>query len=158
MSDIKTAFAAGSTLTCTLASLTTGSSRESTVIDNSTNKYLDALVMLKVKFANTAVGTDPWVYVYGYGTVDGGTTYPDNVTGTDAAITLDNPVNLKLLGAVSAAQNVTNIGGPWSMASLFGGILPEKWGIVVKNSSNITLTGTEGDHAKLWQGIYNTVA
>jgi hypothetical protein len=158
VSDIKTAFGAGGqTFTITLASLATGSSRESTSIDNTTNLYIDALVMLQVKFANTAVGTDPWVYVYGYGTVDGGTTWPDAVTGTDAAITLNSPANLRLLGAVSAAQNATRKGGPWSMASVFGGILPAKWGIVVRNSSNIALTATEADHAKLWQGVYQTV-
>jgi hypothetical protein len=158
MSDIKRAFgASGQTFTITLASLASASSRESTSIDNSSNKYLDALVMLQVKFANTAIGTDPWVYVYAYGTVDGGTTYPDAVTGSDAAITLNSPTNLRLLGAVSAIQNLTRKGGPWSVAACLGGVLPERWGIVVRNSSGIALTGTEGDHAKLYQGVYETV-
>jgi len=39
----------GVTITCTLASLTSGSSRESTVVDNTSNLFQDALVQISVK-------------------------------------------------------------------------------------------------------------
>lgn len=160
MSNVKTAYGTqGQTLTCTLASLSSGSARESTAIDNRTNVWLDALVMLKLKTATGTIGSDPYGYVYAYGTVDDGTTYPDTVTGSDAAITLNTTTQLRLLGAVwLGAQSTTYKGGPWSVASVFGGKLPAFWGIVVKNNCGVALDSTEGNHAKLWQGIYATVA
>jgi hypothetical protein len=155
MSDIKTKYGANAqTITVTLASLASASARESTAIDNRTDLFLDALVFVQVKFANTAVGTDPFVYVYVAGTVDDGTTWPDAVTGSDAAITLDATPNVRLLGAVFAVQNTTKKSGPWSVAQAFGGAMPAKWSIVIKNNSGIALTSTESDHKKLYQGIY----
>lgn len=163
MSDVKTGFSAtAQTLTCTLASLASSATagRESTVIDNSSNKYLDALVMLQAKLQTGTPANDKAIYVYAYGTVDTTTpTYPDKVTGADAAITLDDPHNVKLIGTLfaAAAGGLTWKGGPWSVAAAFGGVLPEKWGIVVRNFTGVTLSATEGDHKKLWQGIYSTV-
>ncbi len=51
-------------LTITLASLANNGQRESTVIDNSSNKYLDALVSVKVKTGAGTPGTGPVVNVY----------------------------------------------------------------------------------------------
>jgi len=95
-----------------------------------------------------------------YGTVDTGTPlYPDAVTGTDANITMNDPTQLQLLGTIYAptAGGLTWKGGPWSVAQKFGGVLPEKWGIVVRNFTGFALTATEGDHKKLYQGTYATV-
>ena len=122
MSDVKTAYGTnGQALTITLASLadSTSAGRESTAVDNSSNKFLDALVLAKVKIANSgAIALPSAVFVYAYGTVDGGTTYGDTVTGSDAAITLTNPPNLKQLGLIyTPAINTTYKGGPWSVAS-----------------------------------------
>jgi hypothetical protein len=163
MADVKTAYGAtAQAFTCTLASLASSATagRESTVIDNTSDEYVDALVMLQAKLQTGTPASDKAIYCYAYGTVDTSTpTYPDKVTGADAAITLDDPTQLKLLGTIFAfaAGGLTYKGGPWSVASVFGGVLPQKWGIVVRNFTNITLTATEGDHKKLWQGIYATV-
>lgn len=147
-------------ITCTLASLGAGSSRESTAVDNTTNLYRDALVMVKVKNHATSAPTgDKAVYVYVYGTVDtAGPTYSDAATGTDAAITPDSPTHLKPLGVLqftAAAQ--TKKGGPWSVAAAFGGRLPEKWGLVITNATGFTLDATEGNFSKLYQGIQEQV-
>ena len=163
MADVKIAYGTqGQGITCTLASLASSASagRESTGVDNRTNKYLDALVRVSIKTQNsgTISTTDPWVYVFAYGTTDDGTTYPDNVTGTDAAITLNTISQLPIIGAIHvAAINTTYHGGPWSVASAFGGVLPAFWGIVVKNSCGTALSATEGDHIKQYQGVYSTV-
>lgn len=162
MSDVKEAFgSSGQALTITLTSLAdaTSAGRESTVVDNTSNLFLDALVMAKIKTQNSGtISTPSAVFVYAYGTVDGGTTYPDTVTGADAAITLNSPTQLKLLGAIYvAAINTTYKGGPWSVASLFGGRLPAKWGIVVVNDCGTALTATGSDHVVQYQGVYNTV-
>lgn len=163
MSDIKTGYGSnGQALTITLASLADSATagRESSSVDNSSNKFLDALVMAKVKPQNSGSIISPSaVYVYAYGTVDGGSTWPDAVTGSDAGITMNNPTQLRLLGIINvAAINTTYKGGPWSIASVFGGRVPEKWGVVVLNDCGTALSATGSDHAVIYQGVYATVA
>jgi hypothetical protein len=162
MASVKQAFGTtGQSLTITLTSLADAAGRESTYVDNGTNLYLDALVMAVIKTQNSGTISDPKaVYVYAYGTSDTGTpTYPDAVTGSDAAITPNDPSNLKLLGTIGvAAINTTYKGGPWSVASLFGGKLPERWGVVVYNDCGTALSATGSDHYVKYQGVYATVA
>lgn len=162
MSDIKTAYgSSGQALTITLASLADSSTagRESTSVDNSSNKFLDVLIAAKMKTQNSGSVSSPFsCFVYAYATADGGTTWPDAVTGTDAAITLDSPTNLRFLGAVYfSAINQQHKGGPWSLASVYGGRMPEKWGVVVVNDAGTALSATGSDHAVWYQGIYSTV-
>lgn len=160
MADVRTAYGnAGQALTITLTSLADASGRESTAVNNATEKFLDVLVTTRIKTQNSGTISAPSaVFVYAYGSVDGGSEYPDAVTGTDAAITLNSPTQLKLLGIVYvAAINTTYKGGPWSFASLFGGKMPERWGVVVYNDCGTALSATGGDHAVEWQGIYASV-
>jgi hypothetical protein len=161
MANVKSEYGTnGQTITCSIASLASAAARQSTAVDNTGNKYLDALVMVAVKnHATTAPTGDKAVYVWAYGTVDDGTTYTDAATGTDGGVTLDSPRHVVLLGAIyftAAAQ--TKKAGPWSVAKAFGGVLPAKWGIVIDNQTGAALDTTEGNHKKLYQGIYATVA
>lgn len=162
MSDIKTAYGSnGQAFTITLASLTSSATagRESTAIDNTGDKFLDVLVFLKIKTGSGAAANDQAVIVYVYGTVDNGSTWPDAVTGSDAAITFNSPTQLSELGRVYAPTATTTFkGGPWSVARLFGGVMPAKWGIAVRNYQGQTLSATGGDHAALYQGIYAAVS
>jgi len=146
----------GQTLTITLASLTNNSLRQSTVIDNTSDLFQDVLLMLKIKSGASSTVSTGVVNVYAYATVDNGTTYTDTATGTDGAITPTSPTNLRFLGQLNVVANSTTyVGGPWSIAAAFGGIMPAKWGIVVENKTGGTLDATEGSHAKLYQGIYS---
>lgn len=156
MADIKAKFGtSGQTITCTLASLTNNSARASTALDNSTNVYLDALVFLSIKSGASGTATTGYANIYAYGTADGGTNYTESATGSDAGITLVSPTNLKLIGIINIVANSTTYkAGPYSVAAAFGGILPEKWGIVVENKTGGTLDGTEGNHLKIYQGVY----
>lgn len=160
MSDIKVAYATAAAFTITMASLADSGTvgRESLSVDNASTKYLDALVTGKIKTQNSgAISAPSAVFVYVYGSIDG-TTFPDTVTGADSAITINNPTQLKLLGAIyAAAINTTYKGGPWSVASLFGGRMPMEWGIVVVNDCGTALSSTEGDHGFSYQGVYNTL-
>lgn len=158
-SDIKTKYGTqGQTLTATLASLASGSARESASIDNRTNLFLDILLFLQLKTGAGTIGSDAYAYVYAAGTVDDGTTWPDTVTGADAAITLNATTQLRLLGAVwLGAASTTYKAGPWSLASVFGGVVPAEWSIVVKNNCGVALSATEGDHKKLYQGIQSQI-
>lgn len=163
MADVKTAYGTnGQALTITLASLADASSagRESTVVSNGTNLFLDVLISAKIKTQNSgSIAAPSAAFLYAYATSDGGTTYPDTVTGTDAAITLNSPTQLKLLGAIyAAAINTQYKGGPWSLAALYGGKMPNSWGIVVVNDTGTALSATGSDHGVWYQGVYATVS
>lgn len=163
MADIKTGYGtSGQVITITLTSLADSSTagRESTAVNNATDAYLDVLIAGKLKTQNSgSIAAPSAAFVYAYASVDGGADWPDTVTGTDAAITLNNPTQLKLLGAIyAAAINTQYKGGPWSLASLYGGRMPERWGIVVVNDTGTALSSTGSDHVFEWQGIYATAA
>lgn len=157
MANIKAAYGTSNqTITLTGTSLAATSARESTAVDNTTNLFLDALVVVRTKMGATTPINDKTVYVYAYGTVDGGTIYPDTVTGTDAAITLNSPTQLALIGSIAVpAVSTTYTSRPMSVAAAFGGVLPAKWGIVLLNSSSV-LSATAGDHVLRYQGVYAT--
>jgi hypothetical protein len=163
MASIKTAYgSSGQALTITLTSLADSSTagRESTVVSNVTDLFLDVLVTCKIKTQNSgSIAAPSAAFVYAYASVDGGSEYPDTVTGSDAAITMNSPTQLKLLGAVyAAAINTTYKGGPWSVAALFGGRMPERWGIVVQNDTGTALSSTGSDHVVEYQGVYATAS
>lgn len=158
MSTIKSLYGTnGQAITCTLTSLANasgpqGAGRASTAIDNTSNLFLDALVQLKIKTSASALANDKAIYVYAYGTADGGTDYTDGITGTDAGFTATNPPNVKLIGVINAvAVSTTYVGGPFSVAAAFGGMLPDHWGIFVVNFTGQALDATV---ASAWyQGV-----
>jgi len=150
--DIKSKYGSPATITCTLASLVTTAARSCLAVDNTSTLYLDVLVQVQIKSGAAATSTTGYVNVYAYGTADGGTTYAEGA-GTDAAITLTSPANVKLIGRLNVVANATTYKSePFSVAAAFGGVLPQKWGIIIENQSGGTLDGTEGSHLKLYQG------
>lgn len=159
MANIKVAYASSASITATLASLTSGSVRECTAIDNTTNLYVDALVYLAIKLQTGTPTGDKAIFVYAYGSEDG-TNYTDNATGSDAAVTMRSPSNLVLIGVIATPDSgaLTYKSNPMSIAKAFGGVLPRKWGIVIKNSTGVTLDATEGNHTKSYTGVYYTAA
>jgi len=154
MSSIKELIGSDSTFTCTLASLGSGSSRESTAVNNTSDLFLDVLVQLQIKSGASGTATTGYVNIYAYGTCDSGTTYTEGATGSDAGITLTSPTNLRLIGRINVVANaITYKGSPMSVAAAFGGSMPRKWGIVVENQSGGSLDSTEGNHLKLYTGV-----
>lgn len=156
MADLKIKFGTSTALAVTFASLASSATagRESTVVDNTTNLFVDALVYLKIKLQTGTPANDKCVYVYAYGSEDG-TNYTDNATGSDAAITLRDPTNLRLIGVIAMPDSggLTYKSNPMSVAGAFGGLMPRKWGIVIRNYTGVTLSATEGDHAYTFTGI-----
>lgn len=157
--NVKVAYGGDTAITCTLASLATAGARECTALDNSSNLYLDAFVRLQCALQAGTPGSDKVTNVYAYGSEDG-TNYTDNATGSDAAVTLRAPTNLRWIGAIQMPDSgaLTYKSHPMSIAWAFGWWLPTKWGIVVENRSNVTFNATEGNHAKAYNGVYATVA
>jgi len=148
-------------ITCTLASLANNAARESTAILNTSVLHLDDLVQVRIDLADGGtIASDKKVYVYAYGTVDLTTPiYPDRVTGTDAAIVLDAPTQLKLIGVIECAAYVTVTktiftSEPLSVAKAFDGIMPQKWGIVVENKTSIAFRASETNQKKIFQGVW----
>jgi len=152
-------------ITCTITSLassTSGAGRSSTAVNNTSNLWLDALVFAAVKTSSSALANDKAVYVYAYGTADGGTTYTDGITGSDANFTAtvgtgQYPMALRPLLTISTPSSSTTYdAGPVSVAQAFGGVLPDHWGVFVLNITGQNLDASVGS---VWyQGIYSTVA
>lgn len=159
-------------ITITLAGLATSSGltagRESTVVDNTTNKYLDALVSGQITTGTTpTVNTTIAVYVYTPLKVAGSTfTYPiataTALTAVDAAATFENG---QLGGAVrfacAATVNATSdraYNFSFSVAQLFGGVMPLKWGLWVAHSTVVNLNATAGNHYFHYVGIKADIA
>jgi hypothetical protein len=159
-------YTAAASLTLTLTSLADGGFRESTAVDNSSNKYVDALVGGKIQIG--APSADGTIAIYAYGSYDG-TEYTAGLTGTDGTVTwgttgntgLDGANNLPLLCVISVDATDDNDDarwGPCSVAQAFGGILPTKWGIVVKNSTGASLHATGTNNECQFMGIKFDIA
>ena len=160
-------YASPAPVTITYASLADGGYRESTAVDNSSNKYIDALVGGIVRIGSpTADGT---IAIYAYGTYDG-TEYTAGLDGSDGTITwgttpsttgVDGYLNLPLLGVISVDGTDDSDDarwGPFSVAQAFGGILPQKWGVVIKNSTGASLHATGTNNECQYMGIKFDVA
>lgn len=142
-------YSANTAITMDLANLATSSTflagRESSQIDNTSNKFVDALVSGFVSVgttptANTVIG----IYVYGADT-SLATTALDVLDGTDSAETLTNAgilAALKLGASVAvpaATSDVQYIVLPFSVAALFGGVMPKFWGLFVSHNTAVNL-------------------
>lgn len=154
MSTIKNAYAAAAALTCTLTSLADNGARESTVVDNTSNLYLDALLRIKT---NGLAGSTGLMNVWAYAAL-GDTDYTDGATGSDAGFTAANIQNAKLVAVIQMNGTTAVIAGPVSVAAAFGGVLPDKWGLIFENKSGAALSATAGDHVVEYEGITATVA
>lgn len=137
---------------------------ESNVIDNTTNKYDDAL-LAGTWTAGTTPTTNTNVYVYVFAVRDDSPTYPDVFDGTASAETLTSAGVgagfLKLAGALfidSTTSDRVYSFGPVSVAQLFGGIMPPKWGIFITHNTGANSNSTAGNHVWKYTGIKYDVA
>lgn len=145
-------------LTLTIASLSNGSARESTVVDNTSNLFMDVKLAVKVKTNAAGTAATGAVNIFVYATADGGTTYSGGATGSDAAYT-NNKDALIFLGSLPTVANATTYVSMFSLSRAFGyGGIPAKWGIVIDNQSGAALDSTAGNHSAVYQGINATVA
>jgi hypothetical protein len=142
------------TITITVASLANNGQRESTAVDNSTNGWVNALVSGKIKTGASGTTSTGTVNVYAYGSADGGTTYSDSATGTNAGITLTSTPNAKCIGTINCVANATTYEfGPFAVAKAFDNELPAFWGLIFENKTGGTLDATAGNHDVHYQGI-----
>lgn len=139
----------GTSITMDLANLATSSTwiagRESSEIDNTTNKYVDALVSGSISVGTTpTANTTITVFVWG-SDVSLATTAIDVLDGTDSAETLTNTGIRDALrtGAVinvpAATSDVAYPVLPFSIAALFGGVMPRFWGLFATHNTGANL-------------------
>ena len=140
MATIKQIFNTAGTATITLASLTNGSGRASTNIDNSTGLYFSADIRVRVT-TGTATATS-FVEVFLIRSEDG-SSYDDAFGGSDAAYT---NVNAILLGTLSTPASTTAYSKVFDTAEL-GLTLPAKWCIGIVNRTGNTISATAGNHS-----------
>lgn len=171
MATINIAYSANTAITIGLATTPLGSSatwiagRESNEIDNTTNKYDDALVQGKVTVGTTpTANTTINVYVWGADT-SLATTAIDVLDGVDSDETLTNTGVLAsalrlgaVIGVLVNTSNVTYNIAPFSVAQLFGGNMPKFWGLFVSHNTGVALNSTAGNHAFSFNGITYTSA
>lgn len=142
-------YSSNTTITMDLANLGTSTTwvagRESNQIDNTSNKYIDALVSGKVSVGTTpTANTTINVYVWGADT-SLATTAIDVLDGTDSAETLTNVGirdALKLGAIVAVPANTSDVQYevlPFSVAALFGGHMPKFWGLFVAHNTGVAL-------------------
>lgn len=162
------AFGSSTAITISPASLASSgtfvSGRASTVVDNSSNLFDDAQLSGKIR-----VGTTPtintWINIYCWAQYDDAPTYPDSITGSDAAF---SPTSAGVMAgylrlAAALVVDATTTGRDYtfagiSVASLFGGVLPQRWGVYIAHSTGVALDSTSGNHVVKYQGVKYTTA
>lgn len=130
----------------------------STTVDNTTTLYDDALVQMKTK-TGSGCGVNDTIELYVWGSLDG-TLIPDNASGTDGAVTMNDPPNSSHLGRIETptASNAY-VSNTFSVCeALKVPALPPYWGVIEVNRSDSTLTNVDADHGMWFVGVYSTVA
>lgn len=145
----------GQVITCTTVSLASAGARASNAIANTgTVPFEDLLVQFTLQSGTTGTSATGVVNVYAVASTDGGTTYGESATGSDAAITLTSPTNAKLIGSINVVANsVVYKSNPMSVAAAFGGTLPQYVVIIVQNLSGHALGATTADFVLQYQGV-----
>jgi hypothetical protein len=141
-------FGTRTALTITLASLANAAYRESTEVDNSTTLAVDG-ILHGVITAGTSPTTGNTITVYVAGS-DGTSTRVGNLTGTDSSITPageQTQFEIARIIPVDATSNHAYEFFVGSIASLFGGVMPKKFSVIVLNSTGVALNATGGNHS-----------
>lgn len=165
--DLKAGWAADAQLTISLASLASSSGltagREGTSYDASTTKEPDALVSGKITTGTTPTAgktIEVWVVV----PLNDTPTWPDVFDGTDSAETVTSRNVLFGCGALGAVISVDSTSDrtypirPFSVAQLFGGIMPKAFTVFVVHDTVAALNATAGNHEISVQPYQPTIA
>jgi hypothetical protein len=147
--------AAGVEITFTLTSITDTSWRQSILVDNTANLYLDSLVG-----GNVQVGTTPTVDTtldfYTYGQYNTSADFTGGASGTDSAYTPDGEETLfRLLTSivVDVTSDQEYEWGPVAVAPLYGGWLPQRYGLLMQNNTVATTNATGTNNGTFYTGI-----
>lgn len=165
--DVKIAYGASATITISPENVASSSTFvagvESDVIDNTSNKYVDAIVG-GTWTCGTTPTTATQVLVYVISVRDDAPTYPDVFDGTASAETLTSAGvgrGFAKLGAVIDVDS-TNSNRAYdvlfTVAALFSGVMPLKWVLFITHNTAVNSNSTAGNHVWKYTGITYTVA
>lgn len=156
MATATISYSANTSITFDISSLGTSSTfvagRECTEVDNTTNKYMDCLVNVDgiTGHASTAPTVGQQIVLYCWGADTSlGTTAIDVLDGTDSAETLSHVSVLNSLRLAGAAVVTVATAGlvyyiqPFSVASLFGGVMPKYWGLFLAHNHTGALAASQ---------------
>lgn len=137
---------------------------ESSVIDNTTNKDEDILIG-GVWTAGTTPTINTQVQIYVVAARDDTPTYPDVFDGTSSAETATSAGVLAGFAKLAAVLNIDSTTsnraydcGLFSVAQLFGGILPPKFTLFITHNTGVNSNTTAGNHVWKATGVTRTVA
>lgn len=150
--DILDKFAASTALTITLASLATSSDsktgRQSDIVDNTTVRYRDILIYVKVKQGTSPTGSKG-VVVYGIRSDAHATPHrTDGAGASDAAITV---LNARAIG-VGGNKASPATGEEIFIDCIFHRPGP-KWAIAIAHNTAVALEATPGNHWARYVGL-----
>lgn len=167
MATVNIAYAASATITVAPENVATSSTFvagvESAVIDNTSNKYVDAIVG-GTWTSGTTPTANTQVLIYVGAIRDDAPTYPDVFDGTSSAETLTSAGVgrgfLKLGAVIDVDTNTSNraYDALFSVAQLFGGVMPNKWFLFITHNTGVNSNSTAGNHVWKYTGITYTVA
>lgn len=147
-SEIKDKFGSSTALTITVASLANGSARQSTIVDNTTDRFSRVIVYAKIKQGTSPTGNRT-VTAYLLRDDNNGTNHrTDGAGSSDAAITV---LNAQLIGIMN------NKSSPSTGDVLYGEFTIDnpgpKWGIAIQNDTGVSLDSTGSNHWVRFVGI-----
>jgi len=164
-------YTGSATITISPASLATSSTRtagvESDVVSNISTKYVDVLVSGKITTGTSPTVSkqiDIWVYAPISDDLSSSVSYPDVLDGTGSAetITSENVRNAAMRPAativVDSISDRTYPVAPFSVAALFGGVMPPRWGLFIAHDTGVNLNSTSGNHAFSFIGVKFDIA
>lgn len=158
-----TTYRASSTITIAPENVATSSTFvagvESNVYDNTSNKDNDVLIA-----GTWTVGTTPTIntqcLVFVFAIRDDAPAYPDVMDGTSSAETVTSAgvgSGFLKLGATIIVDSITSDRaygvGPFSVAALFGGVCPPKFGLFITHNSGVNSNSTAGNHVWKATGV-----
>jgi hypothetical protein len=168
MATVSISYRASSTITIAPENVASSSTFvagvESAVYDNTSNKDVDVLIA-GTWTAGTTPTINTQVNIYVFGIRDDAPFYPDVMDGTSSAETVTSAgvgQGFLKLGAVlnvdATTSNRVYDCGPFSVAQLFGGVCPNKFGIFISHNTGVNSNSTAGNHVWKATGISYTVA
>ncbi len=169
MATVQMTYATRTAITISPASIASSSTFvagvESTEIDNSTNRYIDAILQGKITVGTTpTINTQIQIYVWG-SDQSLATSALDVLDGTDSAETLTSVGIrnglLKLAAVLDVDATTSNrvyLMGATSVRNLFGGVMPKFWGLFITHNTGVNLNATGGNHEMYYTGVEFDVA
>jgi hypothetical protein len=164
--DISTKYGNVGTITLTLTSLgsstTRVAGRASTAVVKS-DPEVDHLVSGSITaHASNALTSGTQFDIWVYAQLDEVPTYPNSITGTDADKTFnsENERNTALRFAHSIAVDTTAgrqyFVAPFSVASLFGGVMPKRYGLFVAHNTGQIPSASSFKYTPIYHNVSQT--